>query len=166
MSLQRQFKAETEKYRALALQPAASAADSSPTRGERVKLVRRSDRAEPAAGAPEADGARSGAAVRGRLRRELGRAATFFAAVHCAGLAVAVAAFAVALARRRRLDLVGQVLCAGGDSRPQSTGPDARAPRARFAVRSHEASSRPALACSSAMRVSSTRDLMSSLRNT
>jgi hypothetical protein len=69
-------------------------------------------------------------------------------------------------ARLRRLDLVGQVLCAGGDSRPQSAGPDARAPRARFAVRSHEASSRPALACSSAMRVSSTRDLMSSLRNT
>jgi hypothetical protein len=30
--------------------------------------------------------------------------------VHCAGLAVAVAAFAVALARLRRLDLVGQVL--------------------------------------------------------
>ena len=31
---------------------------------------------------------------------------------------------------------------------------------------SHEASSSPASACSSAMRVSSTRDLMSSLRNT
>jgi hypothetical protein len=87
-------------------------------------------------------------------------------AVHCAGLAVAVAAFAVALARLRRLDLVGQVLCAGGDSRPQSAGPDAWALRARLAVRSHEASSRPASACSRAMRVSSTRDLMSSLRNT
>jgi len=37
---------------------------------------------------------------------------TFFAAVHCAGLAVAVAALAVALARLRRLDLVGQVLVA------------------------------------------------------
>ena len=69
-------------------------------------------------------------------------------------------------ARLRRLDLVGQVLCAGGGSRPQSAGPDARASRARLAVRSHEGSSRPALACSSAMRVSSTRDLMSSLRNT
>jgi hypothetical protein len=95
-----------------------------------------------------------------------GPPATFFAAVHCAGLAVAVAVFAVALARLRRPDLVGQVLCAGGDSRPQSAGPDAWAPRARLAVRSHEASSRPALACSSVMRVSSTRDLMSSLRNT
>ena len=41
-----------------------------------------------------------------------GAAATFFAVVHCAGLAVAVAAFAVALARLRRLDLVGQVLVA------------------------------------------------------
>ena len=41
-----------------------------------------------------------------------GAPATFFAAVHCAGLALAAAAFAVALARLRRLDLVGQVLVA------------------------------------------------------
>jgi hypothetical protein len=39
-----------------------------------------------------------------------GAPAIFFAAVHCAGLAVAVVSFAVALARLRRLDLVGQVL--------------------------------------------------------
>ncbi len=39
-----------------------------------------------------------------------GAPAVLFAAVHCAGLAVAVASFAVALARLRRLDLVGQVL--------------------------------------------------------
>jgi hypothetical protein len=39
-----------------------------------------------------------------------GAPAIFFAAVHCAGLAVAVASFAVALVRLRRLDLVGQVL--------------------------------------------------------
>jgi hypothetical protein len=38
--------------------------------------------------------------------------------------------------------------------------------RARLAVGSHEAPSSPASACSSAMRVSSTRDVMSSLRNT
>ena len=39
-----------------------------------------------------------------------GGSAMFFAAVHCVGLAVAAAAFCVAVARLRRLDLVGQVL--------------------------------------------------------
>jgi hypothetical protein len=39
-----------------------------------------------------------------------GGPAVLFAVVHCAGLAVAAASFGVALARLRRLDLVGQVL--------------------------------------------------------
>jgi hypothetical protein len=47
-----------------------------------------------------------------KFARISGTPATFFAAVHCAGLALAVAAFAVAVTRLHRLDLVGQVLVA------------------------------------------------------
>ena len=70
----------------------------------------RSFRAEPAAGAPEADGARSGAAVRGRLRRDLGAPRHLL----CRG-ALRRASRGVGGVRGRsgplrRLGLVGQVL--------------------------------------------------------
>jgi hypothetical protein len=60
----------------------------------------------------------------------------------------------------------GRHLATRRREKEQSAGPDARAPRARLAVGSHETPSSPASACSSAMRVSSTRDVMPSLRNT